>query len=75
MDDSQRYPLELSLILLAQLSCYERQGRNDSDDADNIRDQLDPLWKAMSEDDREIHGQISELLYKSSNKAKSKNAH
>ena len=38
-----QYPLELSLILLAQLSCYEQQAANATKDADNIRDQLDPL--------------------------------
>lgn len=49
--------------LLRQLHDCFLAGMHDSPEADYIRDQMDDPWYAMTEEEKEEIGQLSERLY------------
>ena len=46
-------PMSQYLATLARLERLIADGRCDSPEADAIRDELDPLWRALSDEERD----------------------
>ena len=55
-------------ILLIKLHCLYKEGKNDSEEADKIRDLCDPIWYKLTIKEQEEIAEYSEELYNSSTK-------
>jgi hypothetical protein len=49
--------------LLLELHCLIGEGRGDTDQADRLRDEMDPLWDQLDERERDRIGGLSEDLH------------
>lgn len=61
--------------LSLRLHILDGQGRLESEEAEALRDQMDPLWYAMSQQERDLSGAFSEQIYQAQEVAASTNYH
>lgn len=58
------------LDLLLQLDQLEKEGRRDSKEDDDVRDQMDPRWYSMTMEEQDLMGRVSEALRSKNRKIK-----
>lgn len=56
-------PLMKAVLLYVELHKLIALGRSDFPEAEQVRDELDPLWSAASVDEQEFLAVLSERLY------------
>ena len=56
-------PIEKYEAGLRALDAFDRAGKNESEDADRIRDEMEAPWLAMTPDERLRMAALSEALF------------